>query len=46
MAPVTLKTRPLLPTVGSKSTTWHDKSLPRWREHNILDATGNFRARQ
>jgi hypothetical protein len=38
--------RPLLPTVGSKSTTWHDKSLPRWRERSILDATGNFRARQ
>ena len=46
MAPVTRKTRPLLPTVGSKSTTWHDKSLPRWRERSILDATGNFRARQ
>ena len=46
MAPVTLKTRPLLPTVGSKSTTWHDQSLPRWRERSILDATGNFRTRQ
>ena len=35
IAPRTLKTRPLLHTLGSKSTTRHNQSLPRWCERCI-----------